>query len=144
MRAPITFFVTGSPKGQPRPRATRRGNHAGVYDPGTADAWKSAIRCDWKALGEDLFATPVKVELRFIFTRPKSHLNKHGEPKLSAPKHHIQKPDVDNLAKAVLDALTDAGAWRDDNQVSHLSVRKAWDVGGYYTSGCLIEISEIE
>ena len=41
--SPIIFFAAGSPKGQPRVRAFVRGNHAGVYDPGTANEFKTSI-----------------------------------------------------------------------------------------------------
>ena len=34
------------------------------------------------------------------------------------------KPDVDNVAKLVMDALTMAGAWADDSQVTFLCVEK--------------------
>ena len=33
----------GIPKGQPRPRAFSRNGHARVFDPGTAEGWKSAV-----------------------------------------------------------------------------------------------------
>jgi Holliday junction resolvase RusA-like endonuclease len=38
--------------------------------------------------------------------------------------------DVDNFAKAVLDAVTHAGIWRDDRQVEMLMIRKAWAAEG--------------
>lgn len=38
-----------------------------------------------------------------------------------------RKRDLDNLGKAVLDALTHAGAWDDDSQVHSLSMRWASD-----------------
>ena len=41
--------------------------------------------------------------------------------KLSRPK-----PDVDNYAKAVMDAMTDAGVWDDDAQVAQLTATKRW------------------
>jgi Holliday junction resolvase RusA-like endonuclease len=37
---------------------------------------------------------------------------------------HTQKPDVDNVAKAILDALKNR--WRDDTQVARLTVDKRW------------------
>jgi len=44
---PITFFVPGEPKGQPRPRAFARkmGDKfvARVFDAATAEGWKGAI-----------------------------------------------------------------------------------------------------
>ncbi len=36
----------------------------------------------------------------------------------------LHKPDVDNLAKLILDAMTKAGYWLDDNQVCDLRVTK--------------------
>ncbi|MFZ9292516.1 MAG: RusA family crossover junction endodeoxyribonuclease [Ilumatobacteraceae bacterium] len=38
------------------------------------------------------------------------------------PRHG--KPDLDNVAKLILDALTDAGVLSDDVQVAHLEVRR--------------------
>lgn len=38
--------------------------------------------------------------------------------------------DLDNLAKAVLDALTHAGVWEDDSQIDALSVRRLSPVRG--------------
>jgi len=39
----IHFFVSGDPKAQPRIRAFAINGHARVYDPGTAEGWKSLI-----------------------------------------------------------------------------------------------------
>jgi len=144
MRTPISFFVTGQPKGQPRARATRRGNHAGVYDPGTADAWKACVRHDWKALGQPTWEGPLKVSLAFYFQRPASHFGsgkKASVLKPTAPVWHSKKPDRDNLDKAVMDALTNAGAWADDCQACAGSIRKLWAAPGHPV-GVRIEISE--
>jgi Holliday junction resolvase RusA-like endonuclease len=49
----------------------------------------------------------------------------------SAPKrvtHPLRKPDVDNLAKAVLDALVDADVLADDALVTDLTVSKRFAV----------------
>lgn len=40
------------------------------------------------------------------------------------PQWRTQRPDLDNLSKTILDALTDAGAWEDDAQVSLLTLAK--------------------
>lgn len=40
---------------------------------------------------------------------------------------HTKKPDIDNLNKAVSDAITDIGLWEDDSQVYSISASK------YYT-----------
>lgn len=45
---------------------------------------------------------------------------------------HTKKPDVDNLAKAVLDVCTALRIWHDDAQVVDLRIRKVYhrDKGG--------------
>lgn len=42
---------------------------------------------------------------------------KRGQPKTS-------RPDCDNLAKLILDVMTDLGYWHDDSQIAKLSISK--------------------
>ena len=56
-----------------------------------------------------------------VFERPKSHMRKTGV-KADAPK--LPRPDVDNIAKAVLDALQDVMG--DDSFVGRLVVEKSY------------------
>lgn len=147
MKAPIEFFALGEPKGQPRVKAFVRGRHAGVYDPGTADGWKQAVlsacpKLTLEVAKEPYFDGPVLVTLSYEFPRPASHhvAGKRGRPlKESAPLCHTVKPDADNAAKAVLDALQHSGLWHDDAQVSDLIVRKRYANG---RPGCLVRIEE--
>ena len=37
---------------------------------------------------------------------------------------HVKKPDADNLLKPIVDSLTQAGLWEDDNQISKMLVEK--------------------
>lgn len=117
----LTFFAPGTPKGQPRGRACIRGNHAGIYDPGTADGWKASVRAAAKR-GWDgvIFTGPLRVDVAVYFKRPKSHFytgKRSDVLRPDAPNYHTSKPDRDNLDKAILDALTHAGVWKDDAQV---------------------------
>lgn len=136
----IAFQVTGTPKPQPRPKAYRRGKRAGVYDPGTANEWKwkVGIEAEKHAPPEPLEG-PLDVVLEFRMPRPKSHYGtgrNAGTLKASAPaRWHVGRLDLDNLAKAVLDALTEAGMWRDDGQIVLLSLLKEYDsVPGVFVS----------
>ena len=135
----IQFTAFGDPKGQPRPRAFHRGGMTRVYDPGTAEGWKSQIAVE--ALPhkpETPIQGPVIVTLLFNFARPKSHSTSKGL-RPTAPVYHTAKPDADNLAKAVLDCLTQLCFWGDDAQVAVLNVRKH-----YGQPGCIINIQPIE
>lgn len=61
----------------------------------------------------------VCVALEFFLPQAKS--NQKSNPS--------QKPDLDKLVRAVLDACTDAGLWSDDAQVCMLTAEKSWAVG---------------
>lgn len=120
--------VNGLPKGQPRARAFVRGGRAAVYDPGTAEGWKSCIAMACRELEGRGLADPLEVQIDFYMSRPKHHFATSGQIRPNAPKvFHAQKPDADNLAKAVLDALSGIRAWIDDDQVAILIINKYWE-----------------
>lgn len=141
MSKTIQFIAFGDPKGQPRPRAFSRGGITRMYDPGTAEGWKGQIAA--AAMPHKPAAQlegPLHVTLLFRFARPKSHWSKKGL-KPTAPEYHTSKPDADNLAKAVLDCITQLGFWRDDAQVAALDVRKKYANAEPF---CEITITQIE
>ncbi len=70
----------------------------------------------------------VRVVIDCFFRRPKAHYRTGRKAHLlreDAPSVHVQTPDVDKLARAILDALTGV-IYHDDSQVSALMVTKAW------------------
>jgi Holliday junction resolvase RusA-like endonuclease len=145
----LAFTITGEPKGQPRPRAFARkmGNvHvARFYDSDVADEWKRAVMLAlFKTLEQtrwELTLAQVSVSITFAMPRPKSHSGAKGL-KPSAPVAHVGKPDVDNLAKLILDQITRSECvWRDDSQVVSLTVHKFWAVGA--EQGCSVSISTL-
>lgn len=132
----LTFRAVGHPVGQPRARSTiRRGKggkvFSGVYDPGTADDWKTIIRnaatAGWDRV---TFRGPTRIDWTVFFARPKSHFKRNGELKESAPTWHTGKPDRDNLDKALLDALVNAGVLADDKQACAGVLFKAYVAPG--------------
>lgn len=146
MTQPISFFAQGIPKGQPRPRAFAR-NIGGqwtarVYDAGTAEGWKSCI-ADAARKGNipiRPLTGPIKLSLLFTMPRLASHFKRTGEVKPGAPFWHVVRYDLDNLDKAVLDALTVLGFWKDDSQIAELESSKVYgDV-----PGCRIVIQELD
>lgn len=138
------WLAKGMPKGQPRPRAFSRGGRAAVYDPGTAEGWKGCVAVACASLEGRCLHQPLSVALTFYMPRPKAHFRTNGKLKDASPVYlHDSKPDIDNLTKAVLDALTGIRAWLDDDQVCELTVRKHWEIPGSQSPGCSIRISEL-
>lgn len=137
--------IIGEPKGQPRPRAFARkmGNRyvARVYDSDTADEWKRAVsvacyHARYGATGASNASFAVRMQ--FGFTRPKSHFTKNGAVHPDALADHTKRPDIDNLVKAVMDAVTTTQLfWVDDSQVIELIASKKWVTG---QSKCLLAI----
>ncbi len=95
-----------------------------MYDAGTAEGWKSLVA---EAARPHLPAAPidgpVELTIRFDMPRPKRLCRKRD---VSGPVPCPSKPDADNLAKAVMDALSQCGMWVDDSQVFRLSVSKVY------------------
>lgn len=140
------FTVVGTPKGQPRPRAFARAGHIRMYDPGTAEGWKSAIAdAAQDHIPPEPITAAVALSIALVFPRPKSHYRtgKHANKrKDSAPFWVATKPDIDNCAKAVMDALTELRFWRDDALVVKLTITQRYQ-GNIHRPGALIMIQEL-
>ena len=136
----LDFHVSGTPKAQPRVKAFVRGGHAGVYTPDSAESWKQSVRQEAVANApESVIAGPIRLELDFFLPRPKAHLDKHGIPKSKSPVWHCKKPDLDNLIKAVTDAITDTQrVWLDDSQICEITATKTYAMNAV---GCSVFIS---
>jgi Holliday junction resolvase RusA-like endonuclease len=79
------------------------------------------IRTEWA--GRAPLDCPVGVDLEIVVNRP-GRLTRKKDP------HHrllcVSKPDVDNVAKLILDAVVKAGVITDDTRVADLRVRKMY------------------
>ena len=119
----VTFTIAGEPVPQPRPRVSTRGGFARAYVPKEhpVHAYRKAIAEAADEAGLVAQDEPLNVVIDAVFARPKSHLTKTGV-KATAPR--LPRPDVDNMAKAVLDALQDVIG--DDTLVARLVVEKSY------------------
>lgn len=122
---PLTFSVPGDPVPQPRPRVSTRGGFARAYVPSKhpVHAYRQAIAAAALEAGATpTDEAPLSVILDLVWARPASHMTKKGVRK-GAPL--LPRFDVDNCAKAALDALNGV-AWADDAQVARLVVEKSY------------------
>lgn len=121
----LMMHIPGDPISQPRPRVAVRGKHGVAYVPRQhkIHQWRAKIRSRLElAVSESKQLFPVsgiglRVMMEFNMRKPKS--NKTVRP--------IGRPDLDNLAKAVLDAGNGV-VWRDDSQVTQVLMSKRWDI----------------
>jgi Holliday junction resolvase RusA-like endonuclease len=147
--AEIAFEVPGEPQPQGSTKAFKH-RHTGLVmvtsDNARLRPWRDAV-C-WHArqalAGRGPLAGPVGVALDFRFVRPRGHFGRRGL-RPSAPPEHVVRPDVDKLARAVIDALSEAGVWRDDNQVVQLHARKHYaDLAGLAVQVVQVGASGVE
>lgn len=125
----ISFFVPGRPQGKARPRFAN--GHA--YTPQNTVAYQGQIAAYyWQALSKahetltvEAKSAYVEIDIQARFPIPASDSKTLQLQKLSGRVRPKSKPDLDNIAKAVLDALNDF-AYRDDAQVVKLTVEKTF------------------
>jgi Holliday junction resolvase RusA-like endonuclease len=136
-------------RGLPRPQGSMRLHQ---LPSGKAVARYPAAVYQWRAQVQQAVAErelppifgPVELRLGFDLPRPLGHFgtgrNLHTV-KPSAPMWPGVMPDLDKLTRAVMDAITDAGLWKDDGQVCSLRAAKR-----YVTSvpGVLITVTELD
>jgi Holliday junction resolvase RusA-like endonuclease len=134
----MRIFIPGEPIAQPRVKVSTKGGFARAYTERDhpIHAYKQAIRLRYVNSGGEVLEGPVSIRIVCWFDRPKSHSKKRRQQ----PEPKTTKPDLDNLAKAILDSLNEI-AYTDDGQVYRLTVEK-WYVGPYDSAGTMIEVTQ--
>lgn len=118
----LSFFVTGIPLAQGRPRFRRAGKVVQTYEPATSKSWKESVR--WQAIEymrkekKGMIEGAMEASLVFLLPRPKSLPKK--------VKHHTKKPDLDNLEKSIFDAL-EGIAYKNDSQICKMTGQKLYE-----------------
>ena len=115
----ITFTIPGSPI--PLDRA--RHGKGKVYDtPRNKSAKRTIGKSGMAAMvGRKPIQGPVRIRVAFLFEWPKSYTQKRRKACYGNMKD--TKPDIDNLAKMVMDALNGI-AYDDDSQVCEITATK--------------------
>ena len=114
----ITFELDIKPTAMMRPRLALRGGYSHAYKAPQQVENERIIDTELQRIwcGKELFTSSCSVAIECTFAKPKTN-------KTSAM---IQKPDVDNVAKQVLDALVRCKVLEDDAIVTALAISKQW------------------
>ena len=131
----IAFFVAGKPIAQGSakwiPSATT-GKSIPIVNK-NLKPWRNTVALfAAQALAGRRAVGGVSLTLLFTLERPKCHYRTGKFSHLlkdDAPERHLQKPDPDKLARAILDALTGV-AYGDDCEVDTFGAHKQWGPRG--------------
>ena len=99
-------------------------------------AISSAKPKDWNP------ALPLSITATFRLPRPQNHFGTGRNANTirdSAPIHHIVKPDLDKMARAIGDAIEAAALVRGDQQITSWNIAKRYCVGSE-TPGVLLTL----
>ena len=114
----ISFTVEGNPVPKGRPRTAVRGGKAIVYTPSNTVKYEQYVKLvASQHKPKEILTGAIDLSLDIYIKRPKS-LPKKVE-------HNIKKPDVDNIAKLIMDAL-EGVIYERDAQVISLLVTKQY------------------
>ena len=135
----MNFEITipGNPVAKGRPRLGKYG----TYTPKKTADFESYVEYCWAAEYGNLKPSdkPLEVGIVFYMPIPKS-ASKRAKASMDLGEiKHIKKPDLDNMAKAVLDALNGL-AYIDDSQIYSLTLYKTYSE----QPGTYLKITESE
>lgn len=117
------IVVPGVARGKARPRVTRQGRAYTPTATTNAEAWVKL--CAIQQIGQPVLTAALNVAIDIDVEVPASWSRKKREAALSGAVRPTGKPDLDNAAKLILDALNKI-AWVDDSQVVRLTARKRY------------------
>ena len=117
----VTFTVKGKPQGKQRPRVTRHG----TYTPEKTRNYEKAVQWEYmmQCQGAKFPDLPLMVVIDAYFAIPKATSKEKREAMIAGSIRPTVKPDNDNIAKSICDALN-GEAYKDDAQIVSLIVRK--------------------
>lgn len=128
------FFVPGKPQGKARARTVRLKSGAVTsFTPERTVSYENWIKTcfinEYQKRHGDGFHLPhdgaVEIAINAYFTIPKSYSKKKRLECLAGKIFPTVKPDADNIAKVVCDALN-GFAYSDDKQIVSLTINKGF------------------
>lgn len=132
----LRFILPIIPTAQQRARHTRSGMAYKSREQEANERTLEAVLLPYKP--EKPLCGPVRLSFSAFMPIPASASKKRRAAMQAGKIGHTVKPDVDNLSKQLLDAMTRLRFWEDDRQVVELVARKWYDEDPRW----VVEVSE--
>ena len=117
----VEFVIKGRPVAKERVRVVKYGN---AYTPKKTRDYERLVKQVYELqVGEDLGESALLVEIDFYFAIPKSYTKKRRMAIERGEEVYTKRPDLDNLAKTITDALNGI-AYKDDSQIIEMNLKK--------------------
>ncbi len=113
------FIIPGKPQGKARPRVTRNG----TYTPQRTKDYQNRIKQAYN--GEYLPEKPLIATIVCYYSIAKNTSKAKHRLMLEGKLFPLVRPDIDNVAKVILDALNGV-AYKDDNLIVQLQIKKKY------------------
>lgn len=124
----MEFEVIGAPVGKRRPKFSTVHGYAQAIKPKEDVIYENLVKLSFqqaKPTDYNLFDKAVKMTILACFAIPKSFSKKKQKEALEGTIRPLTKPDADNIAKIICDALNDI-AYKDDTQIIELTITKQY------------------
>ena len=124
----MTYFeVPGKPQGKARARVTVRGSRAFAYTPENTVNYENYIRLCYQQSKHRKHYVNESLKMTVVahYPIPQSWSKRKQEQARTGQIRPLVKPDLDNVAKVVADALNNI-AYADDKQICELIVAKKY------------------
>ena len=132
----IRFALPIAPTAQARPKVAARGEFVQAYKTRAQQANERTLEA-W--LKDHVPAVPLSGPLALDFVAglpvPSSVSKKRREAMLAGLELPAKKPDLDNIAKQLTDAMTRLRFWKDDAQIVTLRCKKLYAEAGFWEVG---------
>lgn len=118
----MRFEILGKPTGKGRPRLGKYSTYTPQRTKDYEDLVKISFRNKYRIQPSE---KEIKMKITAVFAPPVNLSKKKRAELIDWEQGYMHKPDIDNIAKIILDALNGL-AYKDDNQVTALLVFKQY------------------
>lgn len=131
----VKFTIPGIPVPKARPRVVR--GHA--FTPKKTKDYEALVKDVYRmTVGEYLGDSAIVATIDLYFPIPESYSKSKKRRIADGEIKHTKRPDVDNCAKAILDALNEV-AYKDDAQIVESRITKHYAVDGDVRADVILE-----